>query len=207
MPEHSFEIIFPAAPRPCAIFQASPHLPLPPVPSPPSPPPSPPVQPPVQQEHEERQAIEQVLEQLRKAAQQLAARHNAAIDEMRQAVIELAIAISGRLLFDKLQAGEFPIEEMVRQALGRLPPAPVLTVYLHPEDRALLQRRLEDNLLLPGRETQLRIEADASLKRGGCRTEAGEIHVLADLADQLAGLRQHLLWSTNHAQSGSGLSA
>ncbi len=198
----SFEIVFRPSPRLYEIVRASPHLPLPPVPSPKPPPPPQPQ--PAQQEREERQAIERVLEQLQKAAEQLAARYDAARDEMRQAAIELAIAVAGRVVFDKLQAGEFPIEEMVRQALAHLPAAPVLTVYLHPEDRALLQRRLADRSLLPTRETQLRIEADASLRRGGCRVEAGEIHVLTDLADQLAGLRQHLLWSANHAQSGSG---
>jgi flagellar assembly protein FliH len=210
MREHSslrcFEIAFRSSPRLCDIVLASPHLPLPPVPSP-LPPPPPPPRPQQQQEQEERQVIGQVLEQLRKTAEQFAAHHEAAIDEMRQAVIELAMAIAGRLVFDKLQAGEFPIEEMVRQALARLPAAPVFKVYLHPEDLALLQRRLAGKPLLPVQETPLQIEADASLRRGGCRAEAGEIHVLADLADQLDGLRQHLLWSANHAPSESGPAA
>lgn len=159
---------------------------------------------PAQREREERQAIEQVLEQLKKSVDQFAASYHKMADEMRQAAIELAIAVAGRVVFDKLQAGEFPIEEMVRQALARLPAAPALTVYLHPDDLALLQRRLGDKPLLSARETQLRIEADASLRRGSCRAEAGEIHVRADLSDQLAGLRQHLLWSASHAQSGPG---
>lgn len=197
-----FEIVFRSWPRLREIVRASPHLPLPAVSYPKSPPPDP-----AQREREERQAIEQVLEQLRKAADQLAACYETMSDEMRQAAVELAVAVAGHIAFDKLQAGEFPIEEMVRQALARLPAAPSFTVYLHPDDLALLRRRLEDRPLLPARETQVRIEADASLRRGGCRAAAGEIHVLADLADQLAGLRQHLLWSASHAQSGLGAAA
>lgn len=194
-----FEIVFRSEPRLREIVRASPHVPLPAVPryKPPAPDPA-------QRECEEREAIEQVLEQLRKVAGQLAASYEAMSDEMRQAAVELAVAVAGHIAFDKLQAGEFPIEEMVRQALARLPAAPSFTVYLHPDDLALLRRRLEDKPLLPARETQVRIEADASLRRGGCRAAAGEIHVLADLADQLAGLRQHLLWSASHAQSGLG---
>jgi flagellar biosynthesis/type III secretory pathway protein FliH len=201
---NSFEIVFRATPRLGEIVRARLDLPLPTVPSPP--PLASPASPTAQQEREERQVIEQVLAQLRKVTEQFAARHDAAIEEMRQAAIELAIAIAGRLVFDKLQAGEFPIEEMVRQALSRLPPAPVVAVYLHPDDLALLQR-LADKPLLPARETQLRIEADTSLRRGSCRAEAGQIHVLADLSDQLAGLHQHLLWSANHVESETGLAA
>ncbi|HTU90983.1 MAG TPA: FliH/SctL family protein [Gemmataceae bacterium] len=197
-----FEIVFRSVPRLREIVRASLHLPLPPVLSPKPPPPDP-----AKREREERQAIEQVLEQLRKAADQLAKRYDTMLDEMRQAAIELAVAVAGRVVFDKLQAGEFPVEEMARQARARLPAAPSVTVYLHPDDLALLRRRLADKPLLPARETQLRIEADPSLRRGGCRAEAGEIHVLADLADQLTGLRQHLLWSASHAQSGPGPAA
>lgn len=197
-----FEIVFRSWPQLREIVRASPHLPLPAASYPKFPPPDP-----AQREREERQAIEQALEQLRKAADHLAAHYETMSDEMRQAAIELAIAVAGHVAFDKLQAGEFPMEEMVRQALARLPAAPSFTVYLHPDDLALLQRRVEDKSLLPAREAQVRIEADASLRRGGCRAEAGEIHVLADLADQLAGLRQHLLWSASHAQSGPGAAA
>jgi flagellar biosynthesis/type III secretory pathway protein FliH len=206
MPEHDsprvFEIAFGATPRLHDFVRASPLAPLPPAPAPKAPPPDP-----HRKEREERQAIERVLHQLRNAAQQMAAHYLTMIDEMRQAAIELAVAVAGRLVFDKLQAGEFPIEEMVRQAMARLPTAPECTVYLHPDDLALLQHRLDGQPVVAAREPRLRIEADAALQRGGCRAEAGEIHVLADLAEQLAELRQHLLWSAIHAQSGSGPSA
>lgn len=197
----AYEIVFRSSPRLRDIVRVGPHLPLPPTPSLTFPQPDP-----ARREREERQAIEQIVEQLRKTTQQLAATFEATIDEMRQAAIELAIAVAGRIVFDKLHAGDFPIEEMVRQALARLPAAPSFTVYLHPDDLALLQQRLADKPLLPAREAQVRIESDASLSRGSCRAEAGEIHVLADLADQLAGLRQHLLWSASHAHSGPGTS-
>ncbi len=206
MLEHSsprgYEIVFHSSPRLRDVVRASPLVPLPSVPIAKAPPPDP-----AREEREERQAIEQVLEHLRLAADQLAVRYEAMIEEMRQAAIELAIAVAGRVVFDKLQTDEFPIEEMVGQAVARLPAAPALSLYLHPDDLTLLQRRLAGKSLLASRETTVRIEADASLRRGGCRAEAGEIHVLADLADQLAGLRQHLLWSASHAQSEPGPNA
>ncbi|HWG43753.1 MAG TPA: FliH/SctL family protein [Gemmataceae bacterium] len=201
-----FEIRFRSPPRLRDIVHASLHIPLPAIPRPE---PAPTLTTPdlAQIAREERAMIEQVLAQLRIAVDKLGTRYDAMTAEMRQAVVELALAVAGRLVFDKLQAGEFPIEEMMRQAIARLPAAPAVTVYLHPDDLALLRQRLMDQPLLPAREPQVRIEADAGLNRGGCRAEAGEIHVLTDLAGELAELRQHLLWSASHARSGPGPSA
>jgi flagellar biosynthesis/type III secretory pathway protein FliH len=206
MPEHGsareFQIVFRSWPRLGAVARASPLLPLPSVPLAKVPQPDP-----ARQEREERQAIEQVLDHLRTTAAHYAEHYESMIEEMRHAAIELAIAVAGRVVFDKLDSNEFPIEEMVGQAVARLPAAPSLSVYLHPDDLALLQRRLAGKPVLLPSEAKIRIEADSSLRRGGCRAEASEIHVLADLADQLAGLRQHLLWSSSHAQSEPGETA
>jgi flagellar biosynthesis/type III secretory pathway protein FliH len=196
-----FEIVFRSRTRLRDVVRADPHLPLPAVPAVPALAPRP-IADPMQMAREERHAIEQTLAALRAAVEQLGTRHEAMIGEMRQAAIELAMAVAGRVVFDKLQAGEFPIEEMVRQSVARLPAAPAVKVYLHPDDLALLRRRLGEQALTEAREPDVRLETEAALKRGGCRAEAGEIHVLADLANQLAELRQHLLWSTSHAQSG-----
>lgn len=195
---HVFEITFRSPPRLREVVRASPHEPLPTISAAES-------FDPAKSVREERQAIEQVLSQLRAAARQLGDRYESMAAQMRQATVELALAVAGRLVFDKLQAGEFPIEEMVRQAVARLPAAPSVRVHLHPDDLALLQRRLGEQPLSP--EPDVQLNADATLKRGGCRAEADEIHVLADLSGQLAELRQQLLWSASHAQSGSGPSA
>lgn len=200
-----FEIAFRSPPRLRDIVRSSPHLPLPPVPLAALPTPPPPD--PARMALEDRQTIERVLNQMRSSVDRLGARYDAMAAEMRQAAIELAIAVAGRLVFDKLQTGDFPIEEMIRQAVARLPAAPLVTVYLHPDDLTLLRNRLGEQPLLPAKESELRIEADAALPRGGCRAEAGEIHVLGDLAGELAELRQHMLWSASHARSGPAPSA
>jgi flagellar biosynthesis/type III secretory pathway protein FliH len=204
-----FEIAFHTSPRLRDLVRASPLLPLPPLPviETPPPPSHPPPPDPAAILREERQAIERTLVQMRHAVEQLGTRYDMMAADMRQAAVELALAVAGRLVFDKLQAGDFPIEEMVRRAAARLPTAPAVTVYLHPDDLALLRRRLDDQPLLPPPAPEVRIEADSSLRRGGCRAEAGEIHVLADLATSLAELRQHMLWSASHARSGSASSA
>ena len=79
---------------------------------------------------EERQIVEQTLSAMRQAIEQLATRQEANLAEMRQATVELALAVAGRVVFDKLQAGDFPIEEMVRQAIAQLPTAPEIVTDL-----------------------------------------------------------------------------
>jgi flagellar biosynthesis/type III secretory pathway protein FliH len=215
----AIDLRFRSSPSLCNVLRASPAAPLPIV-VPPIEPPSPPPPPdPLAVLRAERQTLEQALAAMRQSVERLSARYDALAGEMRQATVELATAIAGKFVFDKLHAGEFPIEEMVRQALTRLPPAPSVTVYLHPEDLALMRRRLadpagiapEDSLIADAKaateKPSLRLEADQALPRGGCRAVAGEIHVLADLAASLAELRSHLLGSAIHAQSGSDTAA
>jgi flagellar biosynthesis/type III secretory pathway protein FliH len=212
----AFNLTFPRSPRLRNVVRAS----APSVqPSPPRAPTqsAPPTPTAADNARQERQFIEQTLAQVQLSIELLAVRYDTMVAEMRQAAVELAIAVAGRVVFDKLQAGEFPIEEMVRQAVARLPEAPEVRIYLHPEDLILLRRRLiaeadphsvAEQLLPYGRGAKgIHVEADASLRRGSCRAEAGEIHVLADLAGQLAELRQQLLWSASHARSGPGPAA
>jgi F0F1-type ATP synthase membrane subunit b/b' len=42
---------------------------------------------------------------MRKAAAQITTHHEAMLSEMRQAAVELAIAVAGRLLYDKALVG------------------------------------------------------------------------------------------------------
>jgi flagellar biosynthesis/type III secretory pathway protein FliH len=55
-----------------------------------------------------------------------------------------------------------------------------------------------DALLADSAEVQF--AADATLARGNCRAEAGELSVLSQLDVQLADLRRHLLGSLEHAE-------
>ncbi len=210
-----FDVVFSTLPRLRDVVRATPSAPLPRVSVSPAKPPAPPPPDPLALARADRQAIEQTLASMRQSVEHLTARYEAMAVEMRHATVELATAIAGRLLFDKLQAGEFPIEEMVRQATQRLPPTPSVVVFLHPDDLSLLRQRLDErddgsrngegNRTLG--KTEPRLEADSAVPRGGCRAEAGEIHVLADLASSLAELRAQLLGSATHAESGSNAPA
>ncbi len=202
-----FEIAFPSRMPLRNVVRVSPHLPLPAAAVVPPPPPRPVVPDPAQTAREERRAIEQVLSQLREAIREMGTRYTVLVGEMRQAAVELAVAVAGRLVYGTLNTGEFPIEEMVDQALKRLPASETVRVFLHPDDLALLRSRLDDRPVLSSAQTEVGLLADANLSRGSCRAEAGEIHVRAELSSQIAGLLRDLQGETVHAQPESGPAA
>ena len=170
---------------------ADPSQPLPPLPRPLAPPPGPP--PPDFQELQHR-AFQNVIASLQEAAARCELQYDAMLREIRQSAIELGIAVAGRLVLDKAEAGDFPIEAIVRNVVSRLTRRPTVDVHLHPQDLATLHERLREGVADRGGPT-IRFHTDPTVSRGGCRTVAGGVTILSDITLQLADLRQHLLES------------
>src|SRR5262249_12633780 len=105
-----------------------------------------------------------------------------------------------RLLHDRISAGDFAIELLVREMIGQLNTDEPITVSLHPDDLELLQRRLDGRPLLEGDE-RVRLVADVALGRGGCRVESKDDMILAELEEQLADMRRQLMRSLGNAQT------
>ncbi len=129
--------------------------------------------------------------------------------EWQRNAVELALTVATRLLRDRFAAGDYPIEAVARELLDEVRPAGPLgaerpqtpgwvTVHLHPDDLALLQRRLGDAPLVEGRD-DLTILPDPTLGRGDCRVESGDSLALAQLPVQLAEMRRRMLRSLGHA--------
>ena len=147
----------------------------------------------------EREAIARVLAGMAESAQNFDARKRQLLAEMQQVAVELAVAVAGRLMHQKIEAGEFPIENVVRQVVEQLGAKQSVQVCLHPDDLALLAQRLGDAPLATA-SADLQLVADAELSRGDCRAQAGELSVLSQLDVQLADLRRQLLGSLGHAE-------
>jgi flagellar biosynthesis/type III secretory pathway protein FliH len=141
---------------------------------------------------QEREAIERVLERINEVASQLSEQRQQLLHEMQQLSVELAIAVASQAIHMKIQAGDLPIEAMVRSAIERFEGARPIVLHLHPEDLALLQRRIGDarDPLFDG---GVRFAADPSLARGDCRAESGESGVWCKMYSHLEEMRQRLL--------------
>ena len=149
---------------------------------------------------EQRERLESVLGRLSDVARDLHASQRGRLDEMQRVAVELAVAVASHVLYERLESGTFPIEELVRAAVKRLEPRQAVTVRLHPDDLALLERRTSEEPLFALDTEELRLAADPSLARGDCRAETGDVAVLANLAEHLAEVRRDLLQALPEAE-------
>ena len=115
------------------------------------------------------------------------------LEEMQQVAVELAVAIALRLVHERIEAGDYAVETLIRQAVETLKTTQQVTIYLHPQDLALLENRLAKAHPPAADLVKLRLVGDPLLGRGDCRAEAGDTGVLAQVQEQLAGIRKHLL--------------
>jgi flagellar biosynthesis/type III secretory pathway protein FliH len=112
---------------------------------------------------------------------------------MQRMPVELAVAVASHVLYERLDSGDFTVEELVRSAVRRLEPRQAVTVRLHPDDLAPLERRTADEPLFALDTAELRLVGDAELGRGDRRAEPGDVAVLANLEEHLAEIRRDLL--------------
>lgn|GEM_PF-2097657 len=151
---------------------------------------------------QERAAIQAVLDSVTAALQEFQRRETQRLTEMQQVAIELAVAIASRLTHAKIQAGDFGIEGLVREVLEQVDRQQPATLYLHPQDMALLERRAEDEPTLFATGQAVRLTADPALGRGNCRAEWGDVSILSAWQQQLPEIQQHLLRGITDARAG-----
>jgi flagellar assembly protein FliH len=142
---------------------------------------------------EEREKLDRVLGQLLDTAHDLRAQQRNRLEEMQRVAVELALAVASHVVYERIAAGDYAVEELVRRAVTRLEPGAAVTVALHPDDLALLERRLADGPLYALDTDELRLTGDPALARGDCRAETGDVTVTTRLEEHLAEIRRDLL--------------
>ena len=147
----------------------------------------------------DREKIEAVLAKLQAAAAGLREDQGERIGGWQRAAVELAAVIAARLLHDRVEAGDFPVEAKVRDMIAELGADAPATVYLNPADLALLEARLGGEPLLPGQDDP-RLTADPSLGRADCRVESRENLLVSDVGRELQELRDDLLRRLGNAR-------
>src|SRR5262249_51863811 len=121
--------------------------------------------------------------------------------ELQRVAVELAVTIATRLIHDKVQANDFAVEELVRKVVEQLEPKQPVTVRLHPEDKALLERRLAGQPLVPADAAEVPGVGDTAVPRGNCVAEAGPVSMQSQLEKQLSDIREHLLRNVGHGRT------
>lgn len=173
-----------------------------PAPPPPPPPPTPviPTEPEIKLPTAED--VEQIYQQARdegyrvgfnegeQAALVEAQKITALVDKLDTALGQIDATVAEELLALSLEVARQVVREtvrlqpesiltVVREALLQLPHQHA-TIYLHPEDMALVRQHAGDQLNHAGH----RLQEDATLQRGDCQIEAGNTRVDASLANR-----------------------
>ena len=152
---------------------------------------------------DEEAAIKNVLDGVRRSLSQLQSDNLARVDELQRFAIDLAVTIASRLIHAKIEAGEFGLEAMIRDASNCLTGKQPVDIRLHPEDARLLEARVPSlATLLPNRLAGALI-GDDSIRRGEARLQAGDVTVESLWRTQLDEIHQHMLRSVGHANTGS----
>lgn len=185
-------LVSPSATLPPLVLPRPPEPPAP-EPPPPPPPPAPPAPSVEVDKHEqkERDSIERALATMMEVARDLKAEQGKRLGEMQVLAVELAVAIGAQLTHERIESGDFAVETLVHKVVGKLDTEQAITVYLHPEDIALLERRRSGQVLFPN-SADIRLVPDPSFRRGDCRAESGDLIVLSRLEDQLTAIHRRL---------------
>ncbi len=136
--------------------------------------------------------LEPTLHALQEAATRLIVLRDQVVEQSRQEMISLIMAICRKLLQREIAADPAVIGETLRQAMNLALQADEYHVHLHPDDLAEAER-LRPSLISSLRGIQhLVLHPDSHIGRGGCRVESQLGEVDATIEGQLATIEAEL---------------
>ncbi len=116
------------------------------------------------------------------------------VAEARDQVVHLAMQTARKLLRRELEARPESIVPTIESALRTLGRSGRdVRVHVHPEDAAALAAARADLVVADPRWEHLRVVAEESMERGGCRIESEIGTVDASVESQLRAIEEHLL--------------
>jgi len=132
----------------------------------------------------EGQSLRDAAAALADAAARLDAAREDLAGELRAALPDLAVAVAERLLRHELAVRPEALVLLIRDAIGAVTPAGRVTIRLHPEDLATLERHRD---LLAGvlGGAEVRVETTPEVGRGGCRIDTESLTLGAGVPQQI----------------------
>jgi len=139
----------------------------------------------------ERAALAQARVALEQAAARIDALRQEVLDEAETHLLDLAVAIAGKVIAQEIRGERVAIEPIVREALSHAPPQRPAVVHLHPDDLATLRRDGEASAPHAAL-AHVQLEADPTLGRGECLVRTAEGTVMTRADDGLEQVRAAL---------------
>jgi len=140
--------------------------------------------------------VRQVLSHLETEVNSIRASHEKLRGQMQQQAIELAVALTSKVLCQQIQESSFPLSEMVDQLLGEADVQQPATVYVHPSDLKMIRiqkaNAVADENAKDKIQKDLKWLADPGLPRGSARIDGVNQAVFFSAAFQLEELHRAL---------------
>ena len=129
------------------------------------------------------QKLDMIIRNLRGIIDSFAAQQDVIFRSNEEEFVKIAFMISLQLIQRELHQDPTVILDVVRAALAKVQRASRLTLFVSPHDFRFLENQLELLQTLTRTGTQVSVEPDDSIHRGGCRvvSDTGEIDATIDL--------------------------
>lgn len=145
------------------------------------------------------QKTDELIESLIETVTELEDRRNQSFAELQMAAIEIGVLVASRVAYEKINADDFAVEELVNTALERIDANVPVVIRLHPADHTLLLNRFtgdEIKNVMPS----VKFEADSSISRGDCQADTVDFGLVTTVEQRIGELRTLLLEGIEDAQ-------
>jgi flagellar biosynthesis/type III secretory pathway protein FliH len=145
------------------------------------------------------QELKVIGEEIQTQLEEMERRRQQSLEELQVLAVELAVEITSQLMRRVVERNEFPIQELVGEAISRLEAAQQISIRLHPLDLKQLQagNASSEGEWFPSSVSML---PDPTLERGTCVADGGDFGLLSTWQQQIADMQRMLREGLNDAQ-------
>jgi len=129
--------------------------------------------------------IDEELKRVIHLANQIGLAQVAALEEQERDIVEVALAIAQKIILREVETDKECIVRQVRQILGLLLNASLVTLKVHPQDFEVLEPLHQDLQMEFGGGDHLVIEGHEDVELGGCLVEQAGLQLDTRLQQQL----------------------
>lgn len=141
---------------------------------------------------EGKEKVDQLCLQLQQLLEQMSEQRHTFLKEAEEQILQVAIAIAERIVKKAIQVDKEVAISNIREALKRIEAEEELIIKVNPDDMKVVtfyKERLKEEAKGVG---ELKIEADPSIQKGGCRLYTRFGFLDADIPTQFQALREKL---------------
>ncbi|SHH57010.1 FliH/SctL family protein [Desulfofustis glycolicus] len=125
-------------------------------------------------------------------SEQLSVIRETILKNSRDELVELVFALAEKIIRHSVREQDQTILATVEEALNRAVRSSEFSVYLHPDDMAVIKERVPEFVASLNGLEQIAVKSDTTIEQGGCRIESDTCIVDATVASQLGIISEQL---------------